>query len=63
MNSPGNISDFLGLSSIFWLFSGEFVVGITSSEGALIVSLAKYVSENLSIGKIDELGGGEDVLK
>ena len=63
MNSPGNISDFLGLSSIFWLFSGEFVVGITSSEGALIVSLAKYVSENLSIGKIDELGGGEDALK
>ena len=63
MNSPGNISDFLGLSSTFWLFSGEFVVGITSSEGAFIVSVAKNVSENLSIGKIDELGGGEDALK
>ena len=42
------------------------MVGITASEGALIISeeaLAKYVSENLSIGKIDDLGEGQDALK
>ena len=38
--------------------TGGIVVGIIVSGEALV----KYVSENLSIGRIDDLGGGEDAL-
>ena len=48
MNNPGNISDFLVIFASAGALSGE--------------ALAKYVSENLSIGRIDGLGGGEDAL-